>query len=212
MSIDVYRPRPPVYVTAIPGAAWRYGYRSPVSESEKTDLGIEDAITATGGYVDGVLFGVDRPKPAQLRKVSATEGYDGSYCSADRINAALGLGYRMVHPILRRFGNPGGTRSRTVYVDTRPIDPGTGEPSGTGYRKAWTLPQYLITRINADQAALGHEFSNGKEDDLVWGADELFGPRRARKLFISAEGRPSYSETFVAPSREDNLPTGWSLV
>lgn len=189
-----------------------YGYNSPVSETEKTDLGIVDALTATGGYIPGLVMGVDFPKPARLRKVSATEGYDGSYCDHSRVNAALALGYRTVHPILRRYGNPGGPRSRTVIIDTRPLDPETGEPTGVGYRKAWTMPQFLIDRINADQVGLGHAFSDGTEDDLVWGEDELFQPRRARKLYTSAEGRPSYSETFVASNRMNNLPTGWFAV
>jgi len=210
-SNDVYRQRPPVAVTPFDGATFKYGFNSPVSEGEKTELGIIDALAPGGGYIPGLVMGVDAPKPARLRKQSPTEGYDGSYCDAARINTALGLGYRMVHPIMRRYGNPGGLNSRTVYIDTRPLDPETGQPTGNGYRKAWTMPQYLINRISADLAALGIEFSDGKEDDLVWGEDRLFGARRAKKLFTSSEGAPSISETFVATRIISNLPGGWSL-
>ncbi|QCS50312.1 hypothetical protein FEK30_13265 [Picosynechococcus sp. PCC 11901] len=133
-------------------ATLKYVFRSKLKDSLKTEFGQTD-VSAQFNVANAVLS-PNRPKPARASKRFPT-GYEGSFCSTDKISALKLNGYTVTKPKLALIG-PGGF-SRVLYVTI----------NGVNY--AWRRPKNAGGEVALTE--LGVKDADGSELDLVFGAD-----------------------------------------
>lgn len=190
-----YAERVLVHVLARTGLPLRYGFQSPMTEADKRVLGQVDVNFATPPPL--LVITPDSPKPhrASRRRITTVTS---SYISADQIASARAAGWRVsLNRKLR--GSGGGRLSNALYVTISQI------------KYTWSTSVETYTLVGAaNYQALGVQLATAQDDDLVW-APKFPIPGKA-VLTEAGQDQLNQYETFVDPSREDNLPDGWSLI
>lgn len=177
-------------------ANFKYGFITRADTTTQTALG-HDVIT--GALSAGVMFGVNSPKPAVMKKIKADGRSESSFVDyASRASAAT-AGWTTVHRAKARRSS-GGRFTKLVYVKFK-VGP---TATAVSVQYAWRMPTTLYTALAADRVALGIKDVSSTEDafDLVYGSTQK--PPRGYKQ--TATGILS---TFVDP--DSVLPAGWSL-
>jgi hypothetical protein len=193
---DVYGKRTLVYVIVSPQIPIKYGFPTNMEASDRQALGHASAIGA-GGYVSGIVFGANAPKPATARRFTASKGYQSSFINAGNYQTAAQAGWSIGRAKIRRGGKT--PKMVAVYVTIGTI------------KYAWLMHKRLYenSTLKADMAKLGIKLAGG-EKDLVWGA-RYPTPPTAQYRAVGTQGVKTLSTQFD-PSKADNLPTGWSIV
>lgn len=218
MGLKIYGSRDLKAVVAIPNATWLYGFRTNYSkESAATELGHQNAFGATG-LNPAIVLGCNAPKPARVTKVRGTSGSDGllaggsesTFCAVGNIDDAQRAGWKIARMYKRLRGGKG-----LYFVELALVNPQTAEDgSNTGgiiVNYAWKMPPFLQAKITAaDKTALGITESTGNTDNLVRGLRYPQPPRATFKA-VGTDGVGSRT-TFVATSKTDSLPSGWTVV
>lgn len=189
---DKYADRELVWVKPLTGSAIKYGFRTNADGATQSALGHN---LVTNVYPVGLVIGANAPKPPRASKLKST-GVESSFCDVDSVSSAKAAGWK-VRPGKVRSGGAG-KKSKTVYVD---ID---------GVRYAWKMPNDTYTNTASDRSQLGIQDATAATSGLVFGASYP-KPARASFVGISTTGANTFT-TFVEPTKEDNLPTGWGLV
>lgn len=172
------------YVTIAGWEGLKYGFQSGLKDTLRDNFGQTDITAAT--LVAGLVIGANSPKPARAsKKLDATQGYESSFCSSDKIATLKADGYRISRP---RPARQGGSRSlgKIVYVNVNSIKYG------------WFLPAVPAGFQNL--SLFGHKDADAN-DKVVFGATF---PKPARYKLVSADGTSSLT-SFVEPGNETAL-------
>jgi hypothetical protein len=175
------------------GETLKYVFNSKLKDTLKTEFGQTDVTSQFN--VQGAVLTPRRPKPARASK-RFPDGFEGSYCSSDKIRALKADGYTITRPKLATFNQT--DLSRVLYVNIN------------GVKYAWRRPRNLGGEV--DLTALGVEIATD-QTDLVFGADF---PRPAQAV-LAIQSQGSY-RSFVDNSKVDGATldqaaatAGWSL-
>jgi hypothetical protein len=193
---DVYGKRTLVYVVVSPQIPIKYGFPTNLEAGDRIALGHASAIGA-GGYVSGIVFGANAPKPATARRFTVGKGYQSSFINAGNYQTAAQAGWSIGRAKIRRGGKT--PKMQAVYVTIGTI------------KYAWLMHERLLNNstMKADMSKLGIKLAKG-EKDLVWGA-RYPTPPTAQFTATGTQGRRTIS-TQIDPSKADSLPNGWSMV
>lgn len=204
-----------VSMKLIPGLL--YAFKTDVAQATSTALGHVNALNGSG-YVAGVVFGINSPKPPRARKLFATgnKRYEESFISHEKIATARADGWDIRPGKIASLRNT--PFSKIVCVDFKLIDAvaaseGVEASAAKTMKYAWRMPQYQYAKlVSADKSALGIEdFDPSKRGEYIMGAaKESARPFRASKS-IAVDGRIIKVKTFVAYNKMDNLTNGWAL-
>jgi len=175
---------------------FKYGFITRADSTTQTALG-HDVIT--GALSAGVMFGVNSPKPAVMKKIKSDGRSESSFVDQASRSSAAAAGWTLVKRAKARRAS-GGRFTKLVYVKF-PVGSGT---TAVNVQYAWRMPLTLYTELAADRVALGIKDVSATEDafDLVYGSTQK--PPRGYKQ--TATGVLS---TFVDP--DATLPAGWAL-
>jgi hypothetical protein len=185
-----------VSVTPSTRSNFKYGFLSGADAGDQSTLGQNPVV---GALAAGVMFGVNSPKPAVMRKIKATGHSVSSFVDAGSKTTAAAADWKIVKPAKARRGS-GGRFTKLVYIKFK-VGAGT---SGVNVQYAWRMPITTYTAVGADLAALGIKDVSPTEDafDLVYGSSTK--PPKASKLTTTG-----VVSTFVDP--DATLPAGWTL-
>lgn len=149
-----------VFVTMpLGGGQLRYGFRSRLRDSLRDNFG--QTVIANNVSIQGLVIGANSPKPARASKRLET-GYEGSYCSTDRIAALRADRYTITRAKPSKI--QGGSHSDTYFctvngvkiaflsnaLDTGGRGAAAGFPAQYGVRPA--------TSADAGELVYGAEF------------------------------------------------------
>lgn len=168
-------------------ASLKYGFRSGLESGQRANLG-QTAVAATD--LQNLVIGANRPKPARASR-KRTTGYDGSYCSYDKIALLKQAGWSITPgkgPRLARAT----TLSTPVYVTINGIKYGWQSPASN-----------MPVTINS----IGVRNVGPTDTDIIYGCEF---PKPPRMKQINEQTGDSYS-SFADPANIDNAP-GWQLV
>ena len=218
MGNKIYGSRDLKAVVAIPGATWLYGFRTNYTkDSAATELGHQPAFDATG-LKAAVILGCNAPKPSRVTKVRGAGGTDGllasgnesTFCAAGSLDEAQTAGWKIARLYKRLRGGKGLFFVELALVNSTTAQDGSAT-GGIIINYAWKMPPFLQAKITAaDKAALGITESTGNTDNLVRGLRYPQPPRATFKA-VGTDGVGSRT-TFIATSKTDSLPTGWTVV
>lgn len=197
-STNQYDSRRSVYVQPFPNSPILYGFLTNCKAATSTACG--HIAVDPANLPQNIVFGCNAPKPGRASRLNADE-YDGSFYDWNNYAALKADGWRLSKPFVRLPKTT--SRSLTVYASTN----STGTANGP-IKYAWTMPISLYTKIEADLAGLGINLPNGDDIDLVWGLSAPKLPKVSKQV-VGAGGVDNLS-TQCAPSRLDNLPSGWA--
>lgn len=197
----------------IPGL--KYGFRTSVADTTSTALGHIDALSGTGGYIPGVILGVNSPKPATAKKYfgTGTKRHESSFIDSSKFDSARADGWVITPAKPQRMRST--PYSKAVTVDLKVSDPalaadGTETDPGVVIQYAWRMPADQYAKLTAtDKTTLG--IADVKSSDwgkLILGANS-HKPARASKT-VTADGKPITITTFVASNKVDSLANGWA--
>lgn len=177
-------------------ANFKYGF---TTQADTTDQNVLGHTPITGALAAGVMFGVNSPKPAVMKKIKSDGRSVSSFVDAGSRTSAATAGWTTVKRAKARRST-GGRFTKLVYVKF-PVGP---TASAVQVQYAWRMPTTLYTALAADRAALGIKDVTATEDafDLVFGSTQK--PPKGYKY--TATGILS---TFVDP--DATLPAGWAL-
>lgn len=183
------------YVNLVIGATtYKYVFLSRLKDTLKTEFGQVDITPQFN--VQGAILSANRPKPARASK-RFVDGYEGSFCSSDKIKPLKADGYSITRPKLAIYNQT--ELSRVLFVTLN------------GVKYAWRRPRNAGGEV--DLTALGVETASG-EVDLVFGADF---PKPAQAV-IELPGQGSY-RSFVDNTKVDGatldaaaVSAGWSMI
>lgn len=183
--------RAKVYVKISASTTWLYGFRTPLDAAERTALGQTDV----GASTTGVIFGVNSPKPARLRKTLSSGRSSTSYCDYNSQTSAIAAGWKLVKPATARVFRAT-NRSVPVYVSVA--------AGNINFKYVWQMRKDLYDAIATDRPTLKILDASTETDpfDLVYGA--LTKPPRAKKE--GAIDRITFYDATAA------LPTTWTSV
>ncbi|MBD1899264.1 hypothetical protein NDI44_08670 [Trichocoleus sp. DQ-A3] len=198
-----------VDIKGMPGV--RYAFRTDVSTGTSTALGHQEIIGASGGFVPGVVFGANSPKPPTARKFFGTagKGYESSFVDDGSIATARAAGWEIKAGSIAGFRGAAGF-VRSVFVPYRPF----GATTAINY--AWKMPLYQYNKLTTtDKTALGIEdVTNNNYTTVLFGINNP-KPNRANKRVSTTDGQVISITTFVAAAKEDTVGdnnSGWKLV
>jgi hypothetical protein len=81
-----------------------------------------------------------------------------------------------------------------------------------GIKRAWNMRRTQYDKISTDLTGLGIELATANDvKDLVWGCSAPY-PAKAKKFDSTGEDNGNEYTTFIAPTKENNPPTGWSVI
>lgn len=217
MGSEVYGSRNLVGVIAVPGATWIYGFHTNYTRADAdAELGHRPAFGANG-LIPGLVLGCNAPKPARVvkRRAAATGGMvagglESTFVSVEKINDAQTAGWKLGKLYKRLRGGKGIFFVELVLQNPEIAQDGSAS-GGITLNYAWRMPNFLRQKlIAADVTALGITESDRNTDDLVRG---LRSPKPPRATFKAVGVEEVGSRTtFVASSKTDSLPSGWTLV
>ncbi|HEY9663804.1 MAG TPA: hypothetical protein V6C65_35600 [Allocoleopsis sp.] len=181
--------RVPVYVKVSTRATWLYGFSTSLDANDRTALGHVDY----GANATGVVFGVNSPKPARMKKTKESGETVSSFVHQANRSTALTAGWKLIKRARARVSRAT-ARSVPVYVEVA--------VGSITVKYAWNMKKTLYDAISSDRPTLGIKDVATERDpfDLVWGAN--LEPPRA----INATSKRStfYSTTVTT------LPNGWT--
>lgn len=114
-----------VFVTISIGAGLKYGFRSRLRDSLRDNFG-QIIITGTTS-LDRLVIGCDLPKPARASKRSESLGYEGSFCSTDKVASLRADKYRITSAKLPKLR--GGAFAATMYATVNGLKVATVTPA-----------------------------------------------------------------------------------
>ncbi|MEI6729597.1 MAG: hypothetical protein WCK98_08230 [bacterium] len=171
-----------------PYASLKYGFRTPIKESEGTVLG--HTLLNAAAPLQGVVLRVNAPKPPRATKVTAV-GYTSSYVSADSIVTAAAAGWQITASKVS-----GGRRKKTRFTTVVYV-------TMNGVKYAWNIRNTLLAKITDSLAALGVKRASSTDNDLVFGAS--FPKPPSVKLFGGSGDSAFTVGTFYDPSNEASI-------
>jgi hypothetical protein len=160
--------------------------------SKGTVLG--HTVVAANPQVTGLVIGANSPKPARASKRFAADGLVSSFISADKITSAKAAGWK-VRPSRNTRGKSVSNFSSTRYILIN------------GVKYAWQPRKETLTKIAAQEAALGIKTPTANDIDLVFGASFPKPPKAALVTITGDE--VTTSSSFIDTSALDNLPNGY---
>ena len=182
------------YVNLLIGSTTlKYVFNSKLKDSLKSEFGQTD-ITSQFNVTNAVLS-PNKPKPARASK-RLPDGYEGSFCSSDKIKGLKADGYTITRAKLATFNQT--DLSRVLFVTIN------------GVKYAWRRPRNTggvvdVTPVGAQDAT--------DEVDLVFGADF---PKPAQGV-LAIPGQGTY-RCYVDNTKVDGgtldaaaVSAGWSI-
>ena len=172
----------------------KYVFDSKLKDSLKSEFGQTD-VTAQFNVTNAVLS-PNKPKPARASK-RLVDGYEGSFCSSDKVKELKADGYTITRAKLATFNQT--NLSRVLYVTLN------------GVKYAWRRPRNTGGQV--DLNAIGAEDATD-QTDLVFGAD--FPKPTQAVLEIAGQGtyRSFVDNTKVDGGTLDAAASsaGWALI
>ena len=172
----------------------KYVFDSKLKDSLKSEFGQTD-VTAQFNVTNAVLS-PNKPKPARASK-RLVDGYEGSFCSSDKVKALKADGFTITRAKLATFNQT--NLSRVLYVTLN------------GVKYAWRRPRNTGGQV--DLNAIGAEDATD-QTDLVFGADF---PKPAQAV-LEIPGQGTY-RSFVDNTKVDGgtldaaaSSAGWALI
>ena len=218
MGLKIYGSRDLKAVVAVAGATWLYGFRTNYERADaNTELGHRPAFGATG-LNPAIVLGCNAPKPTRVVRRRPSAGTDGqvaggnesTFCSVEKINDAQTGGWKIGKLYKRLRGGKGLFFVELALVNPEIATDGTST-GGIIVNYAWRMPKFLQEKITSnDKTALGITESTGNTNNLVRGVRYPKPPRATFKAVGTAF--VGSRTTFVATSKTDSLPSGWTIV